>query len=266
MTSTFLKCYTHDEYRNILMYHYCYIRLNNILPSDYSIHNASPVTTPYYDTVINTIRNVIHLPGFPSTPKKQIYMSMLIKEESLAASQYPTLNWQNIWDNYLSLFIYPFEKEIIYKHLHMCLATNKKLFVMNLIDTSKCNKCTTERDQTPLHMLYECEYVKAIFMWLLRVLHYVSNFKPMSNIKFIYFDNTYRNRQQRNICNLFISAYILTIWKTRKENLRIAILKNMVINKVLEIINIIKYMPNHISEEDLGYNLNNIEPSDLLDR
>ena len=40
----------------------------------------------------------------------------------------------------------------------------------------------------------------------------------------------------------------------------------MVINKVLEMINIIKYMPNHISEEDLGYNLNNIEPSDLLDR
>ena len=112
---------------------------------------------------------------------------MLIKEESLAASQYPTLNWQNIWDHYLSLFIYPFEKEIIYKHLHMCLATNKKLFVMNLIDTSKGNKCRTERDQTPLHMLCECEYVKAIFMWLLRVLHYVINFKSMSNIKFIYF-------------------------------------------------------------------------------
>ena len=136
---------------------------------------------------------------------------MLIKEESLAESQYPTPNWLNIWNNYLGLPIYSLDKEIVYKHLHMCLATNKKLFMMNLTDTSKCNKCTTDRDQTPLHIFYECETVKAMFTWLLRILHYVSNFQPMSNIKLIYFDNKYRNGQQKNMCNLFISAYILTL-------------------------------------------------------
>ena len=137
--------------------------------------------------------------------------------------------------------------------------------MMNIIGTSKCNKFTSDRDKSPLHMFNECEQVKAIIMWILRVLHYVSNFKPMSNIKLIYFDDKYRNGQQKNMFNFFISAYILTIWRTRKENLRIGILKKMVINKVLEIVNIMKFMPNHTDEEDLGYHLNNIEPSDLLD-
>ena len=124
--NSFLKCYTHEIYRNTIMYHYCFIRLNNILPSDYSIHNASPLTTPYYEIVINDIRNILHLPGFPSTPKKSIYTSLLTKEESLAESQYPTLDWQNIWGNYMSLYIYSFDREIVYKHPHFCLATNKK--------------------------------------------------------------------------------------------------------------------------------------------
>ena len=40
MINSFLKCYTHEMYRNTIMYHYCFISLNNIMPSDYSIRNA----------------------------------------------------------------------------------------------------------------------------------------------------------------------------------------------------------------------------------
>ena len=184
------------------MYYYCYIRLNNILPSNYSIHNASPGTTSYYDIVINDIRNILHLPGFPSTPKKNMYISLLPKEDSLVESQYPTLDWQNIWRNYENLYVYSFDKEIIYKHLHVCLATNKKLFTMGLINSSKCNNCTVDREQTPIHIFYECESVKLLFMWLIKMLFYITNFKPVSNIRFIYYDNKYRNRQQQNICNI----------------------------------------------------------------
>ena len=32
MLNTFLKCYTHEDYNNTLMYYYCYMRLNNIIP------------------------------------------------------------------------------------------------------------------------------------------------------------------------------------------------------------------------------------------
>ena len=246
------------------MYYYCYIRLNNILPSDYSIHNASPVTTPYYGILINATQNIIHISGFPYTSNRNIYMNMLTKEESLVESQYPTFNWQNIWDNYLNLFIKSHDKEIIYKHLHMCLATNKKLYTMNLIDSSKCSKCMADREETPIHMFYQCEYANSIFMWLLRVLLYTSNFKPISNIKCIYFDNTYRNNQQKNICNIFISAYILTMWKTRKENLRIAILKHMIINECLRVIETIEHLPDHTCEKVLGDYLIKIEPITLL--
>ena len=77
--------------------------------------------------------------------------------------------------------------------MHFCLATNKKLCAMNLVNTSNCNKCTGDREETQLHMFYECEYVKPLFIWILKCLSNVCNFKPSSNIKFIFFDNSYIN-------------------------------------------------------------------------
>ena len=55
MVNSFLKCYVHDAYRNSLMYYYCHLRLNNILPSDYFVHNTSPVTTAYYEKMKQAI-------------------------------------------------------------------------------------------------------------------------------------------------------------------------------------------------------------------
>ena len=130
MVSTFIKCYTHSDYRNSLMFYYCYIRVNNIFPSDYNVHYASPVSTPYYEKSINILKSILHLPGFPNTTNKHIYSNMFKQEESLVESQYPTFNWARVWANYQSIFIYPYDREIIYKHLHMCLATNKKLFMV----------------------------------------------------------------------------------------------------------------------------------------
>ena len=101
-------------------------------------------------------------------------------------------------------------------------------------------------------------------MWLIKVLVYITNFIPVSNIKFICYDNKYRNRRQQNICNIFISAYILTIWKTRKENLRIGIIKKMIINKSQDIINIIKYSSKTHIDIVLGNYLVKIEPELLL--
>ena len=162
-------------------------------------------------------QEILHLPQFPYISNKEIYTSMFNREESLAELQYPLFNWKRIWSNYLSIFILPYDKEIIFKHLHMCLATNKKLFVMDITNSSVCNKCSTDSEQTPLHMFYQCEYVNPVFLWVLRCLFKLCNFKPSSNIKFIYFDTTYSNTYQRNICNVFLYVYIITIWRTRKE-------------------------------------------------
>ena len=151
-----------------------------------------------------------------------------------------------------------------YKHLHICLATNNRLFTMNLSDTSKCPMCTSNREQTPLHMFYECDSVKPLFMWLLRVIYYLCWYEPESNIRFIYLDNKYSSTIQGKISNLFISSYILTIWRTRKENLRIGIMKSRILSKVTQTIDTIKQIPNISRKKDIGDCLDEIDFTDLL--
>ena len=259
MVSTFLKCYNDNNYRNSLMFYYCYIRLSNILPSEYSIHNASHIATPYYDEVIRTTQSILHLPGFPFVSKENIYKNMLPKVKPTAELQYPTFNWENIWKNYANIFIQSHDKEIIYKHLHMCLTTNQRLFTLNLTNSSKCNKCIENREETSLHLFYQCDYAKPIFLWILRCLFHICNFNPSSNIRFLYFDNEFSNTFQRNICNIFIYIYVITIWRCRKENLRIGDLKHLVIRKLNEYRTFLKQMPNQkykqISEQLSGLNI-----------
>ena len=51
-----------------------------------------------------------------------------------------------------------------------------------------------------------------------------------------------------------LSVYVITVWKIRKENLRIAIVKSMIMNKCLEIIETAKYKPNQTIDNVLGDN------------
>ena len=159
MVNTFIKCYTHDTYRNSFMFYYSYIRLNIVLPTGYFIHNASHVTTPFCASIITTIQRFLNLPGFPNIHKDKIYESMFIEEKSLVELQYPTMNWQKVWSNYRSIFIYSYDKEIVYKHLHMVLATHNRLFRMNIIESSKCYKYTANREDT------HCIWCMNVTMW-----------------------------------------------------------------------------------------------------
>ena len=70
----------------------------------------------------------------------------------------------------------------------MCLATNKRLFAMNLIDTNKCSKYVANVEDTLLHMLFDCDCVKPLFLWVFRCLPNQCGFIPSSNIRFKYFD------------------------------------------------------------------------------
>ena len=115
--NTFLMCYTHESYRNSLMYYYCHTRLSNILPSNCSIHNTSHITTPYYAIVIRATQSALHLPGFPAIARDKIYKSMLPKEKSSSELQYPTFNWTRIWKNYF--FIFSDKKHLIHSHNYL---------------------------------------------------------------------------------------------------------------------------------------------------
>ena len=249
MLISFIHCNINEEYHNSLMLYYCYIRMHNILPMNYSIHNASISITPYYDMIYSMVRDMYHTPGFPIIANKTLYKAMLPVERSYAETQYPTFNWKRIWSNFCSIIFNPFDKEIIFKHLHLCLATNRRLAMMRQTATGLCDNCSGHWEHTPLHMFYQCESINPLFLWLLRVLHNICNFKPNSNIRFLYFDIVYTNFYQKSICNMFLYMYIITIWKTRKENLRIGILKHMIIRRVIEYLAFLKHMPNHTLEK-----------------
>ena len=97
------------------------------------------------------------------------------------------------------------EKLFLY---NLCLATNQRLAIMSRSNTSLCNKCDENQDHTALHMFYQCQSIRPLFMWLLRILYYVCSFKSGSNIRFLYFDTIYDNSHQKTICNIFLYIYI----------------------------------------------------------
>ena len=75
---------------------------------------------------------------------------------------------------------------------------------------------------------------------------------PLSNLRIMYFDNKCINHEQKNICNILLSVYVITVWKIRKENLRIA--KSMIMKKCLDIIETTKHKPNQTIDNVLGDN------------
>ena len=80
----------------------------------------------------------------------------------------------------------------------------------------------------------------------------ICNFRPSSNIRFLYFDNFYENVYQKRICNLFLVLYICTVWRSRKENLRIGILKNILIRAAKENVEIMKHRTQKSLEDLFG--------------
>ena len=72
---------------------------------------------------------------------------------------------------------------------------------------------------------------------------------PTSNIRFLYFDNFYQDLYQKRISNLFLAVYICTVWRTRKENIRIGKLRNMLIRTVKGNLDILSHITRKSLEE-----------------
>ena len=135
---------------------------------------------------------------------------------------------------------------------------------MNLVSSSLCERCDLEREQTPRHMLYECSNIKVTYKWFLRVLMLVCNFRPTSNIKLLYFDNIFENVQQKNVCNMLIASYIICVWRTRKENLRIGILKKIICKKILSLVDSLIKSPGYPLQKFGGDYISKIDLNGLL--
>ena len=48
-----------------------------------------------------------------------MYESILPKEQPLVENLYPHFKWKNIWNNFCEIKTIPFDKDIIFKHLHV---------------------------------------------------------------------------------------------------------------------------------------------------
>ena len=252
LTNSFLKCYNNDEYVNPLMLYYCFMKINYLIPKNFSVHDAAIESTPYYQVIMGINDKFLQVPTFPILSNKKMYEHLLPNENPMVENLYPQFKWKNIWSNFCELKIHPFDKDVIYKHLHVTLATNTRLAMLSVANSSKCNLCRDDKEQTALHMLYECKYISPFYLWLLSILMQICSFKPSSNIRFLYFDNFYKDLYQKRICNLFLVVYICTVWKTRKENLRIGNLCKILIRTVKSQIEISKIRTGKSLEELYG--------------
>ena len=138
LANSFLKSYCNEDNQNSLMIYFCFLKMNTVIPKLFSIHNASLISPVYYQEIMKICDKFLNVPTFPILESKKVYMTMLKSEKSVVENLYPLSNWKNIWANFCGLKIDPFDKDIIFKHLHVKLATNSKLAMMDLINSNTC--------------------------------------------------------------------------------------------------------------------------------
>ena len=171
------------------MLHYCFLKINYLIPKEFSVHDATIQCPPYYQSIMGINNNLLQIPTYPILSNKKTYTLLSPQEKPIIEDLYPRFNWKNIWSNFRKPKIYPYDKDIIYKHLHVVLATNTRLVMLNVANSKICNLCRDEKEQTALHMLYECSYISPLYHWLLDILMQICNFNPQSNLRFLYFDS-----------------------------------------------------------------------------
>ena len=94
--------------------------------------------------------------------------------------------------------------------------TRQRLYMFNLSENSLCELCKVE--ESAIHLFYFCRKSRPIYDWLLRKIQTSCDFKPDSNIRFLYFDFNCKELHVKNICILLLCSYITTIWSCRSVN------------------------------------------------
>ena len=84
------------------------------------------------------------------------------------------------------------------------------------------------------------------------ILTQICNFNPNCNIRFLYYDSFYQKLYQKRVCNLFLALYICTVWRSRKENLRIGILSSVLKRAIKENLEVMRQLTKKSLEELFG--------------
>ena len=81
LVNSFLKCYSDDEYYNPLMIFYCFLKMNNVIHKDFSVHDAAIISTPYYQAITHTLNIFLQLSTFPVLDNKKMYEQLMPNEK-----------------------------------------------------------------------------------------------------------------------------------------------------------------------------------------
>ena len=216
LVNSFLKTYVGEKGDQSLMLYYCKARMGRFVPRECNIPLVFSCPSPYYSFILDFVAKSAQFPKFPLFSNKALYRQLSNLNELTVEKKYPLFDWKLIWYNFHSSHINIYEKDIVYKHLHDVLALKKRLYVLNLSESNLCDICDME--ENAVHLFYSCRKVRSTFDWLLGFIDSICHFKPVSNIKFIYFDFKIEEMRCKNICIMLLYSYLTAVWSCRANN------------------------------------------------
>ena len=191
-TATSLKQLLNSEEGSLIRY-YLMERVNRISNIGSNPNDSSLECTPYYEIVVENIKQIHKFQNFPDINSKVIYQELLPKVQPRTIDLYPLYNWDRIW-KYLNIrFINIKDRCVVYKFLYEILPTNKRLKEINLRQDPKCNYCDAE--DSNMHKFLYCIKVQSSVQWLTKYIENICYIKVNSLFKFLFLEFPYVNKK-----------------------------------------------------------------------
>ena len=234
IVNSFLKSYIGERGDQSLMLYYCKMRMDRFVARESSLLFVFSCPSPYYSFILDFVAKSAQFPNFPLFNNKALYRQFGNQKDLTVEKKYPLFDWNLIWSNFHSSHMNIYEKDVIYKHLHDVLALKKRLYMLNLSENNLCDICDME--ENAVHLFYSCCRVRSVFNWLLAFIELTCNFKPNSNIKFLYFDFKIEEMTCRNTCIMLLYSYITAVWSCRNNcQLTSDLVKEIVKAKIIKL-------------------------------
>ena len=200
---------------NGLSCYYCKIRLSHMVNS-ININEVSYISTPFYSEAIGCIRKVYHQPKFPKLKSKEIYRCLITKSKPVVEANYPLSDWNRVWKRINNPLVDISEREFLFRYIHETLASNQRLFMLNIRDNGNCDKCGEAEHS--LHIFYFCEGIRNIRNWFMNILSRLCNISSSEVLNALLLNFKYCEAKHDNLVLIVISDYLYVLWISRMKN------------------------------------------------
>ena len=134
--NTFLRLFISSEENETLVKYYCGLSLNPLFKIRELPDSVSISLTPYYTSVINTVRKCNKIKNFPNITSSNIYDDIKKNQSPLVGEKYPLFNWEKIWKNVAFKYISSDDRSVLFKYLHEILPNKLRLYNIKSSSTS----------------------------------------------------------------------------------------------------------------------------------